>query len=346
VVIYLESPKIAPVEVKVCEDAVTPCLYFKVHVEGVRSGSEIYIPIDGRLYSDDEKLLSQVIFDDVFFNPMGASRSPAIIVGYPKERAEFTPQIHALDLECRAFLDAKSLNYIEERRRANNYHRVELKLKLRFLVLHSMVFQLPSLPSDAIMLKSGTSLLYVMPKVYEELKTDIIIDDSRWIKEFLPLLGLGSYVLLEIPLPKPQSIPDEAFQHFTNVINSLKRAREVLYENLDVGPSLTALRNALSEFCMALKPSGLTASTESGGCEIIEEKFRDLFQDHKELLEIVEVLFKKVRSIATAGPEPTQPHVAPRPALTPRQVESLIGLASYMIKLVMDTYTHQQATMN
>jgi len=345
---------VAPLEVRVCEDTVAPCLSLKVHVEGVDAGRSVYIPVGGRLYSDDDKLLSQVIIDDAFFGPVGSIGTSAIIVNYLEAYRSIAGLTHTLDLRCRAFLDAKSVSYIEERRRSDKYHRVMLKLRLRFLTLHSLVHHYSHIykastflfraPGDAIVLKSGEPLLYIAPQVYEELETSIVIDGPQWVKDFLPSLGLGSYTLLEIPLPRPTSIPDEALQHFINIVNSLKRAREALYETLDAGSSLTALRNALLEFCEVLKHLGLAVSRDKG-CEIDSGKLVELFQGVKELAETVAVVYKDIRNVVTVGPEPTQPHIAPRPTLTLRQVESLIGLASYMIKLVMDTYTHQQTTI-
>jgi len=333
----------------VCEDAVTPCLSFRIRVEGVEAGRSIYIPVSGRLYSDDGKFLSQVIIDDAYFGAAGSIAASAIVVNFLEAYRGVAELSHTLDLRCRAFLDVKTVNYIEERRMSNRYHRVVLKLRLRFLVLHSLVHH-PSYiykgaglaPWDAVMLKSGQALLFVEPQVYEELESEIVIDGPRWVRDFLPSLGLGSYMLLEIPLPKPAPIPDDALQRLVNAIELLKRAKEVLHETLNAGSSLAVLRNALSQFCEALRYSDL-ATVRDGGCELVYDKLVELFQGVKELADIVTMIYTRVKRLATAGPEPTQPHIAPRPALTLRQVESLIGLASYMIKLVMDTYTHRQA---
>jgi len=191
-------------------------------------------------------------------------------------------------------------------------------------------------------LKSGEPLLYIEPQVYEELETDIVIDGSQWVKDFLPSFGLGSYMLLEIPLPRPASIPDKALQHLTNTIQSLEYAKRKLYEALDAGSSLSALRNALEQFCEALKILGLAVSKD-GGYELVYDKLVELFQGDKELVDVVKTIYTKVKRITSAGPAPTQPHITPRPALTLRQVESLIGLVAYTIKLVMDTYAYRQA---
>ena len=350
--IGLGSPRITSTSVEVCRDTITPCLMFDVRVEGINAGTEVYIPIDGRLYSDDGKLLAQVDLEYAAFSSAGAISTSAIIVDYLEKYPSGLQ--HVLNLRCKTFLDPKSINYIEERRRINKYRRVELKLKLRFLRLHSMVYHynyvyrvgkdFPSilrLPNDAVMLKAGEPLLLVDTTVYNELETLIVIDGPRWVKDFLPALGLGNYILLELPLPKLPSAPEEALQHFVNAIKSLERAKEAVYETLDIGPPLTALRNALIEVCNALKPLGLATETQNRGCTLVEEKLIELFQSNRELAKLVMEIFTNAKRIATRGPEPTQPHLAPGPAPTLYQVESLIGPVVHMLKLITDTLRHQ-----
>ncbi|WP_168371298.1 hypothetical protein [Pyrodictium occultum] len=131
----LESPKITSTNVEPCRDTIAPCLMFNVRVEGFDAGRGIYIPVDGALYSDDEKFLTRIILDKVSFS--GTSFPPQIIVDYGEKYPRDLK--HTLILGGKALLDPKSINYIEERRRINKYHRVELKLKIRFIVLYSTV---------------------------------------------------------------------------------------------------------------------------------------------------------------------------------------------------------------
>lgn len=323
---------------------------FNVRVEGFNAGTEIYIPVDGALYSDDEKFLTRIILDQVSFR--GAGFSPQIKVDYLEKYSGGLQ--HTLILRGKALLDPKSINYIEERRRINKYHRVELKLKIRFIGLYSTVyhpdniyrvgkdFLFPRLPNDAVMLKAGEPLLYIDNTVYRECETPIIIDGSKWVRDFVPALGLGNYILLELPLPRPLPEPEESLQRFINAIKSLKRAREAIYETLDIGPPLTALRNALIEACYALKPLGLATRSQNGGCMLTKEKLIELFQGNKLLAKLVTEVFTNVKTISARGPEPTQPHLAPRPAPTLYQVESLIGLATFILKLLLDTLKYRR----
>lgn len=351
----MSSFKITPTRVEVCGDTITPCLIFEVQVEGFRVGSEIYIPVDGKLYSDDAKLLSQVIIEYAGYTNLGGIANPSIIINYFKVYST-VPQ-GTLVLRCRSFLDFKSINYIEMRRRANEYHDVRLNLKLRFLRFYSSAY-FPTevygaeslsrfslkLPEDAVILRAGRSLLSIDSKLYFEVETPIKISGSEWVKDFLVGLGLGSYDLLELPLPTSMlpSASEEASQHFVNAIESLRKAREAIYETLNVGPPLTALRNALIEFCQALRFLGL-AEVRDGGCTLIEGKLKEVLQGNEELVELIRQVFTRVKAIATVGPEPTQPHIAPRPKLELYQVESLIGLTAYTLKLLADTLHYQRS---
>ncbi|WP_168371297.1 hypothetical protein [Pyrodictium occultum] len=211
-------------------------------------------------------------------------------------------------------------------------------------------FRLAGLPNDAVMLKAGKPLLGINKlkllginnTVYSEYETPITIEGPRWVRDFAPALGLGNYVLLELPLPGPLPEPEESLQRFINAIKSLKRAREAIYETLSIGPPLTALRNALIEACYALEPLKLATRSQNGGCMLVKEKLKELFQGNELLAKLVTEVFTNVKTISTRGPEPTQPHLAPGPALTLYQVESLIGLATFILKLLLDTLKYRR----
>jgi len=98
----MEFPRIVSAEVRACEDTVTPCLFFKIRVEGVEAGKSVYIPIGGRLYSDDGKLLSQVIIDNAYFGAAGSIAAPSIIVNFLEAYSRIAGLTRTLDLRCRA----------------------------------------------------------------------------------------------------------------------------------------------------------------------------------------------------------------------------------------------------
>lgn len=131
-----------------------------------------------------------------------------------------------------------------------------MKLKIRFLKLLSGVcyssniysairdVHVAGLSDDAVILKAGQPLIGINNLVYAEVETATTIDESKWVNDFLPVLGLGTYMIIELPLPGIPELPKEALNHFVFVINSLHDARRVLYQTLIIGPPLIALRNA------------------------------------------------------------------------------------------------------
>jgi len=337
------APRVTEVNERVCSDTVAPCLEFDVKIEGFRGGIALPIPLDCLLYSADGKLLGHGALE---FASFFGSRLPAIVISVPSEYS------YSTSLRCKVLLDNKAISYIEERRRTDEYHEVKLKLKFRFLEFYSSVhnevykgetLRAYGLPHDAIMLKVNKPLLYVHSLPGLTLEKDITISGSRWVKDFLPALGIGKFLILEIPLPEGPKLPGGALDHFIRSVESLETARKVLYLTLDVGSTLTALRNALIEACQALKPLGLASEKETG-CKLEEQRLEELLGG--ELAELVKEVYTIVKKIATAGPLPTQPHIAPKQPPTLYQVESLIGLVAFTLKLIADTLKYKQTSLH
>lgn len=92
-----------------------------------------------------------------------------------------------------------------------------------------------------------------------------------------------------------------------------------------------------------MKALGL-AIRKNRGCSLDEERLVELFQGNKNLAKLVVDIFTYTKGIATRGSEPTQLHLAPKPAPKLYQVESLIGLVAYMFKIVLDTLNHLNST--
>jgi len=329
-------------EVSVCKDAILPCLEFRVAIEDIDTGDELMIPIDGRLYSDDSKFLTLLTLNEIWYKQSeGCYPSPVIGVGCKKiyKGVNFR---HSLELKCRGILDPKILKHIEERRRSNEYHAVELRLGIRFLKLYSDVARMTETlerrkSNEYVGLLAGSQLLAIPSNVYEEVHIPIKIEERKWVKDFLPHLGLGKYTLIEFPSPKILTEVGE----FEDALEALEEARKLIYETLKTGPPLTALRNALKKLCDGMRRLGL-AKAANGGCTLDDEKIKDLFKGNEELANLVIRSFREIKRIAAVGPEPTQPHLAPGPALEPCQVECLIGIAAYIFKLIMDALTEHK----
>jgi len=341
------APRVTEVNERVCSDTVIPCLEFDVKIEGFRGGIALPLPLDCLLYSADGKLLGHGVLEFADFYGPGLRSSPAIIIGAPSEYA------YSANLRCKVLLDSKAISYIEERRRTDEYHEVKLKLKFRFLVFYSNItihdkvykgetLRIYGLPRDAVLLKVDEPLLYVLSLPGSTLEKDVTISGSRWVKDFLPALGIGKFLILEIPLPESPKLPGEALDHFIRSVEALETAGRVLYSTLDVGSTLTALRNALIEACQALKPLGLASEKETG-CKLEEQRLEELLGG--ELAKLVKEVYTIVKKIATAGPLPTQPHIAPKQSPTLYQVESLIGVVAFTLKLIADTLKYKQTSL-
>jgi len=319
---------------------------FDITVEGIPAGRDMYIPVNGNLYSEDGKFLTKISIEYASFSGDMGLITSGIVVDYFKR---YSPENSLkLRIRARAFMEPKVVRYLEEYRRRNPYQRIELKLKLRFLTIHSHVYhrnyiysveqqskRIIGLPNDAVLLKAGEFLLFVDSLVYNEVESPISIEGPRWLKDFLPVLGLGSYMLLEIPIPDISRFPEKILENLSEAIRSLQTAREELYKTLSIGPPLTALRNALTQLCIALQDLDLAKKDQ--GCELDEKKLVKLFRGNDLLVKLILDIFTKAKRIATKGPEPTQPHIAPEPAPTLNQVESLIGIVAFMFKILLDT---------
>ena len=75
------------------------------------------------------------------------------------------------------------------------------------------------------------------------------IKSSDWVHDFLPKLGLGQYEIIEIPTVETAGV-------FGDILKMLDEAKDKLYKNLDIGASLTSLRNSLKKFLEFVKREG------------------------------------------------------------------------------------------
>lgn len=58
---------------------------FTIRIEGVSAGTELLIPVDGRLYSDDGKLLAPMMLEYTAFTSAERIGQLSIIIDYTKE---------------------------------------------------------------------------------------------------------------------------------------------------------------------------------------------------------------------------------------------------------------------
>lgn len=109
----MQSPKITSSGVEICKDAIAPCMMFNIRIEGIEAGRNIYIPIDGRLYSDNGKLLSSLTIEYAAFSDAGVLATSTIVVDYIEQYP--SELSHILNIRARAFLEPTTIKYIEEK---------------------------------------------------------------------------------------------------------------------------------------------------------------------------------------------------------------------------------------
>ena len=307
-----------------------PCLEFHIEFRCRFAGGYVYVPIAVSLYSDDGKLLSTN--SDINYSYSGGAYAGSLVVAWD----EHEPIDYVIVLHTQVLLSPKALEYIEQRRRANEYREARLQLRIRFLEIHGLhsnsLQPINIFGTSAYALKDGKVLFSALQHLES---VDFRIDAIRWSKEFLPSLGLGSYLIIEMPALNTRELPVKVLERLDKALKALETARTKLHIDLDPASALTALRNAIVEFCFALKPLGLSQS-KGPSCFFIHDKLAELL-GRKELADIVDEVYKTLKNLTSVGSEATQPHMAASPTPEPYQVESLIILVTSLFKLVLDT---------
>ncbi len=150
--------------------------------------------------------------------------------------------------------------------------------------------------------------------INQNLKIDWQIKSSDWVHDFLPKLGLGEYEVIEIPgIIERESLGD--------VLKMLDEAKDRLYKSLDVGASLTSLRNSLKKFNEFV--------TRNGG-------FEKLFFDNKNITDLANDLQVKLYGAASRSEDSTAAHASNGMRVEGYEAESMIFMAYALYKMVFD----------
>lgn len=153
---------------------------------------------------------------------------------------------------------------------------------------------------------------------YLSIKTEKIvlegpIKSSDWVHDFLPKLGLGQYEIIEVPRIETAGV-------LGDILKMLDEARDKLYKSLDIGASLTSLRNSLKKF--------LDFVDNLGG-------FKELFQDNKNISGLAEALQGNLYGASSRAKESSAPH-AGGAIVEGYEVESMIFMAYSLYKMTFD----------
>ena len=100
----------------------------------------------------------------------------------------------------------------------------------------------------------------------------------------------------------------------------LDKAKDKLYKDLDIGASLTTLRNSLKKFLEFVDGQG---------------RFEKLFQDNKNISDLADVLQKKLYGAASRSEDSSAPH-AGGANVEGYEVESMIFMAYSLYKMTFD----------
>lgn len=150
--------------------------------------------------------------------------------------------------------------------------------------------------------------------INQNLKFEWSIKSSDWIHDFLPNLGLGEYEVIEIPrIRQSEALGD--------ILKMLDEAKEKLYKSLDIGASLTSLRNSLTKFKEFVKGNG--------GLE-------ELFKDNKNIIDLTDNLQKKLHGAASRSDDSTAAHASNGMKVEGYEAESMIFMAYALYKMVFD----------
>ena len=142
---------------------------------------------------------------------------------------------------------------------------------------------------------------------------DINIKSSDWVNDFLPRLRMGEYEIIEIPrINETEELAD--------IMSMLNTAKQKLYGDLDIGASLTSLRNSLRKFKEFVKEYG---------------EFDKLFNDNPNISNLAKELQKMLYGAASRSQDSTTSH-AGGVNVEGYEVESMILMAYSLYKLVVD----------
>ena len=285
-------------------------------------------------------------------------QSQAFNLGPTDYNRNYGPKTLKMDLT--ATMDRKIITHLNEARRSSSKGDVNLTLELFATHIVNMAWVSyieelkvddPSFPANLktvkenIRFKDSNSisfLLYVYPNHlgtfqqnrenlnlisangsglnagYLSVKTEKIvleapIKSSDWVHDFLPKLGMGQYEIIEIPRV-------ETAGGFGDILTMLGEAKDKLYKDLDIGASLTILRNSLIKFLEFVNSQG---------------RFEKLFQDNKNISDLADVLQKKLYGAASRSEDSSAPH-AGGANVEGYEVESMIFMAYSLYKMTFD----------
>jgi hypothetical protein len=163
------------------------------------------------------------------------------------------------------------------------------------------------------LLSAGNNWAYIINRHITKV-LDISIKASDWVHDFLPILGMGEYEIIEMPKI------NELQEDMADGINMLNEAKRKLYADLDIGASLTSLRNSLRKLKEFIDKNG---------------GFEKLFDDNRNIIDLTKELQKSLYGATSRSQDSTASHTGGA-KVEGYEAESMIFMAYSLYKLVID----------
>jgi hypothetical protein len=237
--------------IKAYEKSVNPS--FQISITIYYSESKIPLSLEGEVLSSDNTHLANFcstssmpqqtqdinLFDNSYRNSSNQSYNSEVIVNLSKE----------------------ALDHIGKMREENENKDVELRInfKIKFLISNVLISHrflrgdnhVPAEDMNILSCNNGKSFL--------KLKTDNFCDSykitaSDWINNYAPKLGLGKYIILEIP--EPDILEEEKFKELIST-------KDIVKHHLDQGNWNDAIINSRRVFELLDKDEDLIKSLKN-----------------------------------------------------------------------------------
>ncbi len=240
------------VRIEVDRDSVNPALLIRVDLE---FGFEFEAPISikGRLSSSDGKVLSY--FDEYKTNSSQNFDLYSLNeTDLNKRYNENSTTFYSANLT--AVLSSKAIELIENQREKNIDKSVVLLLDLVIKYLDSTI--------KSRVDESGAIVSLKIEREYEQQ----VIKQSDWIKNYAPYLGIGDFLLLELPIPSNKKVSDFWKQLYERLVLNLNEMEESIrfgdwyktmffarkfFENIKFGDDKPAHKKFKAEFDELMK---------------------------------------------------------------------------------------------
>jgi hypothetical protein len=216
--IKLQENSLRPVK-----DSIMPALEFSV--VGQKANNQILINSTGNVFTENNKYISALdrvnnIWPDEFRVSI-----PRLADPYNNTQSEYT-------IKFILTLNKELLDYIDNIRQKNSKKDVVLNVKINFIFLQFDLFLyrnadknvkdiLPPDNSNLMMLICNSGSCFKQNSIEESLQ--LIIKSSDWVQEFAPVLGLGNFLIVEVPILNQETEIEahDDFENLRKILNDL-----------------------------------------------------------------------------------------------------------------------------